>query len=131
MLQEFLGTANYAKPHAGPFYAKVAAPLAPLLGKNPMFPMTAEQEAAVQGLKDLMCEQHRLAVPDEAAAIEAANAWLAGLPPAGRPYEGGVRQLRVRAGRNFRTGRSGQHDLAAAVVPQRAFESAAAEVASV
>ena len=33
---------------------------------------------------------HRLCVPDEAAAIEAANAWLSGAPPAGRPYEIGA-----------------------------------------
>ena len=32
-------------------------------------------------------EHHTLCVPDEAAAIEASNAWLAGAPPAGRPYE--------------------------------------------
>ena len=32
-------------------------------------------------------ELHQLCVPDEAAAIEAAHAWLAGLSPAGRPYE--------------------------------------------
>lgn len=32
-------------------------------------------------------EFHKLCVPDEAAAIEAAHAWLGGLPPAGRPYE--------------------------------------------
>jgi hypothetical protein len=31
-----------------------------------------------------------LQVPDEAAAIEASSAWLAGLPPAGRPYEIGA-----------------------------------------
>ena len=60
MLQEFLGTANYARPHAGPFYAKAAHPLRPLLGNEPRFPMTAEQEAAVQALKDLMNEQHPL-----------------------------------------------------------------------
>ena len=29
-------------------------------------------------------------MPDEAAAIEAANAWLSGSPPAGRPYENGA-----------------------------------------
>ncbi len=29
-------------------------------------------------------------MPDEAAAIEAANAWLSGAPPAGRPYETGA-----------------------------------------
>ena len=37
-----------------------------------------------------MEEQHRLAVPDEAAAIEAATASQNGLPPAGRPYEIGA-----------------------------------------
>ena len=31
-----------------------------------------------------------LAVPDEAAAIAAANAWLSGGPPTGRPYEIGA-----------------------------------------
>ena len=36
-----------------------------------------------------MVEDHLLAVPDEAAAIAAASAWLAGLPPAGRPCEMG------------------------------------------
>eukprot|EP00973_Karenia_brevis_P011235 1520291-Karenia_brevis.AAC.1 len=35
-------------------------------------------------------EHHRLRVPDEAAVIEAANAWLTGAPPAGRPYEIGA-----------------------------------------
>ena len=29
-------------------------------------------------------------MPDEAAAIAAANAWMSGLEPAGRPYEGGA-----------------------------------------
>eukprot|EP00973_Karenia_brevis_P051836 7200946-Karenia_brevis.AAC.1 len=35
-------------------------------------------------------EHHRLCVPDEAAAIEAASAWLTGAPPAGRPHEIGA-----------------------------------------
>ena len=34
-----------------------------------------------------MTEYHRLCVPDEEAAIEAAQAWLSGAPPAARPYE--------------------------------------------
>ena len=33
---------------------------------------------------------HLLCVPDEQAAITAANAWLHGQPPAGRPYEVGA-----------------------------------------
>ena len=41
-------------------------------------------------MKDLAIENHLLAVPDEAAAIEAANAWQAGAPPQGRPYEVGA-----------------------------------------
>ena len=44
---------------------------------------------AIEGLKRLMLEQHQLAVPDEAAAIAASSAWLAGEPPQGRPYEVG------------------------------------------
>eukprot|EP00973_Karenia_brevis_P013520 1836165-Karenia_brevis.AAC.1 len=35
-------------------------------------------------------EHHGLCVSDEAAATEAANAWLSGSPPAGRPYEIGA-----------------------------------------
>ena len=35
-------------------------------------------------------ESHHLCVPDECAAITAANAWLNHLPPAGRPYEMGA-----------------------------------------
>ena len=46
--------------------------------------------AAIANLKALVLEHHRLCVPDEAAAIEAANAWLNDAPPAGRPYEIGA-----------------------------------------
>ena len=52
--------------------------------------MSAEQKAAIEGLKNLLEEQHTLAVPDERAAIEAATAWLAGAAPAGRAYEMGA-----------------------------------------
>ena len=90
MLQEFLGTANYARAHAGPTYAKVAAPLRPQLRPNATWPMSAEQKAAIEGLKDLLEEPHTLAVPDARAAIEAAAAWLAGAAPAGRAYEMGA-----------------------------------------
>ena len=53
---------------------------------------------AIQGLKDLMEETHRLAVPDEEAAIRAAAAWLAGEPPAGRPYEAGADTSKIAMG---------------------------------
>ena len=46
--------------------------------------------AAIEGLKSLIQEAHMLAVPDEAAAIAAANAWLGGHPATGRPYELGA-----------------------------------------
>ena len=52
--------------------------------------MNEEQRAAVQGLKDLILDTHVLAVPDEAAAILAANSWQTGSVPEGRPYEGGA-----------------------------------------
>ena len=45
---------------------------------------------AVEGLKGLVKEIQILHVPDEAAAIEAARAWCANEPPAGRPYDVGV-----------------------------------------
>ncbi len=48
--------------------------------------MNAKQLQAIEDLKACMEEAHLLAVPVEAAAIEAASAWLAGLPPAGRAY---------------------------------------------
>ena len=84
-LQEFLGTVNYVRPHCGPEYARVADPLRALLKPAAVFPPNEKQLAAIEGLKDLVLEHHRLCVPDEAAAIEAANAWLSGAPPAGRP----------------------------------------------
>ena len=68
----------------------MAAPLRPLLKPDAVWPMTAEQRKAVDQMKELLVESHILAVPDEAAAIEAASAWLAGLPPAGRAYELGA-----------------------------------------
>ena len=89
-LQEFLGTVNYIRPHAGPEYCRIADPLRALLKPTAVFPPNDAQNAAIQGLKDLVSEVHKLCVPDEAAAIEASNAWIAGLPPAGRPYEVGA-----------------------------------------
>ena len=89
-LQEFLGTMNYIRPHCGPEYARVADPLRVLLKPGAKFPPNERQIQAIEELKDLVVEQHRLCVPDEAAAIEAASAWLSGAPPAGRPYEVGA-----------------------------------------
>ena len=89
-LQEFLGTINYVRPHCGPEYARVADPLRPLLRPTAVFPPNDKQVLAIEKLKELVLEHHRLCVPDEAAAIEAANAWLSGAPPAGRPYEIGA-----------------------------------------
>ena len=74
-LQAFLGTTNYVRPHMGPTYSKVAHPLRPLLKPGAVFPPDEEQLAAIEGLQSLIQEAHMLAVPDEAAAIAAANAW--------------------------------------------------------
>ena len=54
------------------------------------FPPNDRQMQAIEELKDLVIEHHKLCVPDEGAAIEAANAWLSGAPPQGRPYELGA-----------------------------------------
>jgi hypothetical protein len=86
-LQGFLGTASYVRAHAGPGYSRVAVPLRPLLPPGAVFPPNEEQKKAIEGLKQLVLEDHVLAVPDEAAAIAAANAWLSGELPTGRPYE--------------------------------------------
>ena len=59
-----------------------------LLKVGAEFPPNERQKKAIELLKDLLMEHHKLCVPDEAAAVEAANAWLNGAPPAGRPYEG-------------------------------------------
>ena len=69
-----LGTANYVRAHAGPAYCRIAAPLRDLLRPKAVFPPNGEQQRAIQGLKDLLVEDHLLAVPDEAAAIAVANA---------------------------------------------------------
>ena len=84
-LQEFLGTVNYVRPHCGPEYARIADPLRDLLKPGAVFPPNQAQLDAIDKLKSLVEETHRLAVPDERAAIQASNAWLAGAPPEGRP----------------------------------------------
>jgi hypothetical protein len=97
-LQSFLGTTNYARPHAGPAYARIASPLRVLLKAGALFPPNAVQLKAIEGLKDIMCEDHVLAVPDEEAAVLAAAAWNSGLPPAGRPYEAGADTSKIAMG---------------------------------
>ena len=89
-IQEFLGTINYVRPHCGPEYSRIADPLRALLKPGAEFPPNDKQLQALEALKELVVEHHRLCVPDEAAAIEAANAWLSGSNPAGRPYETGA-----------------------------------------
>ena len=49
-------------------------------------------------MKGLVIESHRLAVPDERAAIEAASAWLTGDSPRGRPYEAGADTSKIAMG---------------------------------
>ena len=89
-LQAFLGTANYVRAHAGPSYCRLSAPLRPVLKPGAAFPPNQEELKAIEDLKELIVEDHLLAVPDESAAIAAANAWLSGSPPAGRPYAMGA-----------------------------------------
>ena len=97
-LQSFLGTTNYVRPHAGPAYARVASPLRALLKPDAVFPPNEEQRAALEGLKLLVLEAHRLYVPDERAAVEAAAAWNAGEAPRGRPYENGADTSKIAVG---------------------------------
>ena len=86
-LQAFLGTANYVRAHAGPAHSRVASPLRPLLKPGAKFPPNEDQLASIEAIKDLLVEDHTLAVPDEFAAITAANCWLDGGAPGGRPFE--------------------------------------------
>jgi len=58
-----------------------------LLKPGAVFPPNPEQLKAIEQLKQLILDDHVLAVPDEMDAILAANRWLGGQPPAGRPYE--------------------------------------------
>lgn len=97
-LQSFLGTINYIRPFCGPAFTRTMYPLKPLLKITAVFPMTKEQHDAVQALKALARDVQVLHVPDEAAALEAARAWMEGAPPAGRPYEGGVDTSKIAMG---------------------------------
>ena len=59
----------------------------PLLKPGAIFPPSEEQRWAIDGIKKLILEDHVLAVPDEFAAITAANRWLSKAAPEGRPFE--------------------------------------------
>ena len=93
-----MGTLNYIRPHCGPAFTRTLYPLRALLKPGARFPPTREQEEAIEALKALAMEGHVRCVPDEAAAIEAARAWLAGLPPAGLPYEAGADTSKIATG---------------------------------
>ena len=97
-LQAFLGTVNYARRHMGPAFSRIASPLRPLLKPGAEFPPTPVQEAAIEAPKELLVEGHKLAVPDEEAAIRAAAAWQSGSPPEGRPYEAGADTSKIAMG---------------------------------
>ena len=84
-LQAFLGTANYARAHAGPAYSRVASPLRELLRPTARFPPNEAQLKAIEETKKLVLEDHFLAVPDEFAAITVANRWWLDEAPGGRP----------------------------------------------
>ena len=63
-----------------------------------LFPPDDGQLEAIEDLKGLVVEDHLLAVPDERAAIEAANAWMTGEPARGLPYEGGAGTSKIAMG---------------------------------
>ena len=102
-LQSFLGTLNYIRPHCGPSFTRVSAPLRELLKPDAVFPPNPAQLKSIEDLKALALETHVLFVPDEAAAIAAATAWLAGLPPppGARPFEGTADTSKIAMGGVF------------------------------
>ena len=80
-LQSLLGTMNYVRPHAGPEYARISAPLRALLKPGAPFPPTKEQHDCLEALKLLFVSEAVLGVADERAALIAANNWSCGNPP--------------------------------------------------
>lgn len=60
---------------------------APLLKPAASFPPNAGQLAATEAIKEWLIAGRLLTIPDEASALTASTAWLAG---AGRPYEMGA-----------------------------------------
>ena len=99
-LQSLSGTMNYVRPHAGPEYARLAAPLRPQLKPGAMFPPTAEQQKCLSGLEKLFTSGAVLRVADERAALIAASNWISGDPPTqeGRPFEVGADTSKIAWG---------------------------------
>ena len=54
---------NYVRPHCGLDYARVAEPLRALLKPSAQFPPNDKQLEAIENLKDLVVEFHKLCVP--------------------------------------------------------------------
>ena len=79
-------------------FTRVLHPLRALLKADAVFPPNAEQKKAIDAIKDLLVEEHQLAVPDEHAAVLASAAWLEGRPPEGRPYELGADTSKIAMG---------------------------------
>ncbi len=100
-LPSFLGTTNYCQARMGPSNSLKMHPLKPLLGKDAVFPPNEVHQKAIEELKELAIEDHLLAVPNERAAMEAANAWQAGLPAASLPYEAGADTSKIAMGGAF------------------------------
>lgn len=75
------GLANSVRARVGPSRAKVTSPLRAPVKPKAHFPPKEEQLKAIEAVKNLLMEGTTLAVPDEAAAIRAAIAWLADEPP--------------------------------------------------
>jgi len=67
-LQEFLGFMNFLRPHCGPHFNAAMNDLRPYLKPGATFPLTAEAQRSVEGLKRLAVEQHTLFVFDEDGA---------------------------------------------------------------
>ena len=57
-LQSFLGTMNFIRPHMPPNTAHIMNPLRVLLKPGAKFPPTAEQEKAIQQIKDAVTSSH-------------------------------------------------------------------------
>ena len=73
-----MGTMNCVRPHVGPAFARIAAPIRVLLKPGAEFPSSDELQEVLNQLKLLFTCDAVLRVADDRAALEAANAWIAG-----------------------------------------------------
>ena len=97
-LQSLMGTMNYVRPHAGPAFARIAAPIPILLKPGAEFPPSPELQEVLNKLKLLFTCDAVLRVADDRAALDAANAWIAGDEPQGRPFEAGADTSKIAWG---------------------------------